>query len=172
MKTARIALLVVMMLALAACTERQRRVMMSGAANALLASLLDLQSSAPLTQSSFHEPRVAVANDAEDSQVPPEPEVEETDAPRACPLAPLPFASTNLNDIAAHAAGVADAKSTRKLELAVQSLSRARVKLDAIARCKEIRILQEKGKQHIVVRAEYTVPGDSIIVTGLDDLAL
>jgi len=171
MKTARIALLLVMMLILVACTQSQRRSAMSMAANTLLASLLDAQSNAPLTQSSFRPPRVVVApepaeaNDDEGDVVE-EPAVK----PTTCPLAALPVASASLSDIAAHAAGVIDRMPARAFAIRAQQMAVASAKSAVIERCRYIR--DAKGKQRIVVRAEITVPGDAIIIQGLDDFSL
>ena len=175
MKTARIALLLVMMLVLVACTERQRRTAMSASANALLASLLDVQSSAPLTQSTFRVSNAASTPVTEPvDAVEPEPAIEETVTPVRCPLAPLPFASTQLSDVAAHAAGVLDRIPNRNVALVAQAIACAQARAQVISRCRYIRVSNEKAKgtNRLVVHAEITVPGDAIELSGADDRAL
>jgi hypothetical protein len=172
MKTARIALLLVMMLVLVACTERQRRTAMSAAANALLASLLDVQSNAPLTQSTFRASKVASTPMTEPvDAVEPEPAIDETVTPIRCPLAPLPFASIQLSDIAAHAAGVLDHIPNRNVAMVAQA---AQAGAQVISRCRYIRVSNEKvkGTNRIVVHAEITIPGEAIELSGVDDRAL
>jgi hypothetical protein len=172
MKTARIALLLVMMLVLVACTERQRRTAMSAAANALLASLLDAQSNAPLTQSTFRASNVATSPASE--PVEPEPAAEETIAPIRCPLAPLPFAATRLSDVARHAAGVLDRVPSRDAAMVSRALACVQAKAQIISRCRYIRVRDEKAKgtARFVFRAEIIVPGDAIEISGVDDRAL
>ncbi|MEA2569566.1 MAG: hypothetical protein QOI24_1567 [Acidobacteriota bacterium] len=175
MKTARTALLLVMMLVLVACTERQRRTAMSAAANALLASLLDVQSSAPLTQSTFRASNAASTPMTEPvDAVEPEPAADETARPIRCPLAPLPFASTQLSDVAQRAAGVLDRIPNRNAARVAQAIACAQARAQVISRCRYIRIRDEKvkGTNRIVFRAEITVPGDAIELSGVDDRAL
>ncbi|MCU1229558.1 MAG: hypothetical protein JWO97_2442 [Acidobacteria bacterium] len=174
MKTARIALLLVMMLVLVACTERQRRTAMSAAANALLASLLDAQSNAPLTQSTFRASNVATSPASEPADVEPEPAAEETIAPIRCPLAPLPFAATRLSDVARHAAGVLDRIPSRDAAAVSRALACVQAKAEVISRCRYVRVRDNKvkGMTRFVFRAEITVPGDAIELSGVDDRAL
>jgi hypothetical protein len=170
MKTARIALLLVMMLVLVACTQSQRRSAMSLAANTLLASLLDAQRNAPLTQSSFRPQRVVVTEPEPDADDESEAAVEPLATHTSCPLAPLPIASSRLSDIAAHAAGVMERMPARTFVLKAQQMAIASAKSAVIERCRYIR--DANGKHRIVVRAEITVPGDAIIIQGLDDFSL
>lgn len=168
MKTARTALLLVMTLVLVACTGTQQRSLMSMAANRLFWSLLDAQSGAPLTQSSFRASHVVATpeNDAADgdSAAADQPEV----ASVTTPVAPLPLAPARLADIAAHAAGVAQ-RSCIFLRTAPQ-IAATNAKAAMIERCRYIR--DEKGKRRVVVRAEITVPGSAIVIHGLDDFSL
>jgi hypothetical protein len=173
MKTARIALLLVMMLILVACTERQRRSAMSAAANALLASLLDAQSNAPLTQSTFRTPRVIPLPPAGADDPDAEPVAEETIKPVRCPLAePLPLAATQLSDIASHSAGVLEHIPARNAAIVAQALARIEGKVQVISRCRYIRVRDEKARGRFVFRAEITVPGDAIQLSGADDRSL
>ena len=173
MKTARIALLLVMMLILVACTERQRRTAMSAAANALLASLLDVQSTAPLTQSTFRTPRVIQAPVADPDAADREPVAAESISPIRCPLTePLPLTATKLGDIAAHAAGVLEHVPGRDAAVIAQALARTTAKAQVISRCRYIRVREEKSHGRIVIRAEVTIPGDAIELSGADDRAL
>jgi len=170
MKTARIVLLLVMMLVLVACTQNQRRSAMSMAADTLLSSLLDAQSNAPLTQSSFRPQRVVVTPEPADTGDETEPAAEPDVKRMSCPLAPLPIASSRLSDIAAHAAGVIERMPAHTFVLKAQQLAVASAKTAVIERCRYIR--EAKARQRIMIRAEITVPGDTIVIQGLDDVSL
>lgn len=133
------------LLALMGCTAQQRHSMVSSAAASLLDSLLRIQSTAPLTQSTFKESQVPEARVDDRDLDPPQADgiTPEPGEPRAAVetiSAPLPLASNVLPDVAARATGVALAKRclVRKMPVPVRVQLAKVIRVVPVVRCREL----------------------------------